>query len=400
MTGKSRTGPRNGLIAMLLCPALALGAPLYPVSAQSKDPADHGGATDQAALQAAYLRKLAEYQAARQAFEAVAQPYWNAIAQMRKSRNAKRRNGQAMALADYVLDQPPLYQGPPKPVAPTPEPSPPPQPIPVVSDLLRNAAEQFQFVPDRPKAEIEFKTAYAGFASRAGITRDQAVRIYGFEAGGNGTFDVQAGLEYDSPGAKAISTALGYNQLLSTNSVELLAEQGDRFLKVLGSRSGELRGDARTAFDAKIAIVRKMVEFSRSVADDWAEHDRIASTPQGLAIHALNLDIDVGPMLQTQKLLDSVLFARRKGRSEPLSAAELEMMNLTGDGNGFDMISLPAAMRSQVPTSNFFQRNGYERNRVAIRNNTVDRLIAATDRKMDAEVQLQGAKNLAAVFPD
>ena len=46
------------------------------------------------------------------------------------------------------------------------------------------------------------------------------------------------------------------------------------------------------------------------------------------------LDVDVGPMLQTHKLLTSVHFARIKGHTRPLSAAELEMMNLTGDGTG------------------------------------------------------------------
>lgn len=77
--------------------------------------------------------------------------------------------------------------------------------------------------------------------------------------------------------------------------------------------------------------------------------------------------------------MDSVNFAKRKGYTAPLTAAELEMMNLTGDGNGFDMVSMPQAMRIVVPTSNFFQRNGYERNPVAIRNNTVAKLLAATD---------------------
>jgi hypothetical protein len=112
----------------------------------------------------------------------------------------------------------------------------------------------------------------------------------------------------------------------------------------------------------------------------------------------MNLDVDVGPLLQTQKLLDSVMFARAKGFSRELSASELEMMNLTGDGNGFDMISMPPDMRGQVPTSNFFQRRGYERNPVAIRNNTVASLLAATDAKMDIESLLQGAKDLAAAF--
>jgi hypothetical protein len=38
---------------------------------------------------------------------------------------------------------------------------------------------------------------------------------------------VQAGLEHDKS-ARAITTALGYNQLLATNSVEVVAESGQR----------------------------------------------------------------------------------------------------------------------------------------------------------------------------
>jgi hypothetical protein len=145
-------------------------------------------------------------------------------------------------------------------------------------------------------------------------------------------------------------------------------------------------------------VVRRMIAFARTVPDDWNEHDKLANTPRGFAVHAMNLDIDVGPLLQTQKLLDSVHFARSKGYAAPLTAAELEMMNLTGDGNGFDMVTMPAAMRDKVPTSNFFQQGGYGRNPVASRNNVVAKLIAATDAKMDHEVQLQGARDMAAAF--
>jgi len=38
------------------------------------------------------------------------------------------------------------------------------------------------------------------------------------------------------------------------------------------------------------------------------------------------------------------------------------------------MVTMPQAMREQVPTSNFFQRGGYERNPVAIHHNTVAKL--------------------------
>ena len=110
------------------------------------------------------------------------------------------------------------------------------------------------------------------------------------------------------------------------------------------------------------------------------------------------LDIDVGPLLQTHKLLTSVIFARAKGYTRPLTAAELEMMNLTGDGTGLDMVTMPQAMREQVPTSNFFQRGGYERNPVAIRHNTVAKLLAITDSRMDSNSNRPGAKELAAAF--
>jgi len=115
-------------------------------------------------------------------------------------------------------------------------------------------------------------------------------------------------------------------------------------------------------------------------------------------MHAMVLDIDVGPLLQTHKLLTSVLFARSKGYNRPLTAAELEMMNLTGDGTGLDMVTMPLAMREQVPTSNFFQRGGYERNPVAIRHNTVAKLLAVTDARMDSNSGLPGARELAAAF--
>ena len=87
-----------------------------------------------------------------------------------------------------------------------------------------------------------------------------------------------------------------------------------------------------------------MIAFSRTVPDSWSAHDRLANTSKGWGIHALNLDLDVGPLLQTQKLLNSVVFARKQGYDATLTAAELEMMNLTGDGNGIDMIKMPAGM--------------------------------------------------------
>jgi len=234
-------------------------------------------------------------------------------------------------------------------------------------------------------------------AQAAGLTRDQVVRIYSFEATGNGSYDVEAGLEYNKH-ARAITTALGYNQLLATNSVEIIAEKGPQFIDEFRAEAGQLTDSERRTLEGKIDVLRKMVAFARSVPDDWNQHEILANTEKGLAVHALNLDIDVGPLLQTQKLLDSVVFARRKGVTRTLTAAELEMMNLTGDGNGFDMVTMPLEWRERVPTSNFFRPSGYFDNPVAQRNNVVAKLIAATDARMDEEAKKQGARDLAAAL--
>jgi hypothetical protein len=389
---------RSGYLAL----ALLLIAP--PAGTAAALPASTADAMAQAASPQAiaeYRRKLSEYQEARAAFDAEAGAYWGSIADKRRGRNAKRREHQPIELDDYVLTQPPAYTGPKRPINPAPEPEPerPPRErkyIPVVADLLRAAAEQFQFTPQRPVSEIEFKRAYARVAAAAGLTREQAVRVYSFETGGTGNYDVQSGIEHG--GTRAISSAIGYNQLLTTNSVELVAEQGHELVRALTAKAAILSGPARKAMDTKIAVLKRMVTFARSVPDEWSQHEKLADTPQGWAVHAMVLDIDVGPMLQTHKLLTSVIFARAKGYTRPLTAAELEMMNLTGDSTGLDMVTMPQALRQQVPTSNFFQRSGYERNPVAIRHNTVAKLLAVTDSRMDSNSQLPGAKDLAAAF--
>jgi hypothetical protein len=353
------------------------------------------------AAMAQYRRALAEYQEAQAAYAAEAEAYWSLITQKRRGRAAKRASQQPVSLDDYVLTQPPVYGGPPKPVDPSqpPEEKPPASRpyVPVVADFLTAAEKEFKFVPRQPISEGEFKHAYAQVALAAGLRKEQIVRIYSFEAGGNGGYDVQAGLEYDKS-ARAITTALGYNQLLATNSVEIVAESGHHFVKALAVRAAALPWSEKAALESKIAVLRKMISFARSVPDAWNEHQALAGTSKGLAVHALNLDVDIGPYLQTQKLMDSVVFARRKGYPESLTAAELEMMNLTGDGNGFDMITMPREWRDRVPTANFFQRSGYRDNPVAQRNNVVARLIAATDAHMDREIRLPGSRELAAAL--
>jgi hypothetical protein len=346
---------------------------------------------------AEYRRKLTEYNKVRDAFEKIAGPYWRAVTDKRSRRRTKVANDLAIVADDYVLTQPPVYSGPSKPDDPLAPAKKQHGDIPDVADFLAQAKAEFGFTPEAPADEIAYKRAYAKVAAAAGLTKEACVKIYGFESGGNGKYDIQAGREYDMK-ARVISTALGYNQLLTTNSVEVVAEGGDEFLAALNAMAAAATAERKALIADKIAKLKKMIAFARTVPDDWNAHGRLAGTPKGLGVHALNLDVDIGPLLQTQKLLTSVVFATKKGYTAPLTAAELEMMNLTGDGNGFDMVSMPAGLRGKVPTSNFFQRGGYERNPVASRNNTVAKLLAATDAKMVQETKLQGAKDLAAAF--
>ncbi|MGB8103275.1 MAG: hypothetical protein WCF47_03285, partial [Pseudolabrys sp.] len=236
-----------------------------------------------------YQAKLAQYQVARATYEAEASAYWDAVAEKRRARNTKRREHLPIGLDDYVLTQPPVYSGPAQPIDPHAPAQPPPErpEIPVVADFLKNAAEQFGFVPDRPASDVDFKRAYAKAALAAGLSRDQIVGVYVFETGGNGSYDSQAGLVPYRAGARAISPAVGYNQLLSTNTVSLFAEDGNRYLLALRQRAKGLTGPAKLAMERKIEGLKRMIAYSRSVPNRWSEHDRLAKTTLGgFGIHA------------------------------------------------------------------------------------------------------------------
>ena len=135
----------SGFVAL----ALLVGAPpAVAIDAGTRSTVDAMAQAASPQAIAEYRRKLKEYQEARAAFEEEAGAYWTSISEKRKGRNAKRRDRQTIALDDYVLTQPPVYAGPKRPVNPEPEEEKPPRerkPIPVVADLLKAAAEQFQF---------------------------------------------------------------------------------------------------------------------------------------------------------------------------------------------------------------------------------------------------------------
>src|SRR5260370_42133903 len=99
---------------------------------------------------AEYLVKLAEYDAARAAYQVRAARYWAAVKAKRTSRASRRRAHREITLEDYLLTQPPEYAGPKKPVNPASA----AREIPVVADYLQHAAQQFDFAPEKPASEI------------------------------------------------------------------------------------------------------------------------------------------------------------------------------------------------------------------------------------------------------
>ena len=139
-----------------------------------------------------------------------------------------------------MLTQPPVYAGPRKPIDPNaPREAAARAPgDPRGRRLPGRRRRTWRFTPDRPASEAEFKRAYARAALAAGLTREQAVGVYSFETGGRGLYDTQAGLEPPRPGAHAISPALGYNQLLSTNTVSMLGEDGGQVRRRAAPQGG------------------------------------------------------------------------------------------------------------------------------------------------------------------
>lgn len=344
-------------------------------------------------------KTLSAYQKARRAHDRKVDAYWRNVEAKRKVRRAKLARGVAIDAGDYVAKHPPAYAGPPRPdeiYALLPKPpvvKEPPRPtIPVVTDFLREAKVQYGFTPDTV-TEDEFMIYYALEALKLGLTKDQVIRVYALETGGVGTHDLQSG--YNPKTGRAASTALGYAQLLAANSVGQIRKHGASYAERLERLAAEPGLDAGQAgrLRRKAEIVRRMHADTMKIADAWGAHVEYGKTGRGLAMHAMNLDGDVGPWMQVTKLKGILEFAERKGMTN-LTGGQLELMNLAGPGRGFEMMQ-PIAR--DMPTSNFFERGGYERNPV-VHNRTGAELLAKLDEIMDRNVQKPGSAQFAVIF--
>jgi len=343
----------------------------------------------------------AAYRQARDAFERQHRAYWQRVEAKREARKAKRILGQAYAAEDYIAHFPPKYTGPELPadiarIVAELKPPVPPKPLPTVADFLAHAQAQYGFVPT-PASEREFKRSYAREALAVGLTKDQVVRVYALETGGQGTYDMQAGFNPLTKQGRPISSALGYAQLLHANSVGELVKHGESFIKrLLAMANGPgIAAERAEALRAKAAVLRRMLRAARSVPNEWSAHVRFAGTPPGLGIHALNLDADVGPWLQVLKLKGLKDYAAADGRAS-LSGSEIELMNLAGPRTGLEMMQ-PVAR--DMPTPNFFSEGGYYRNTI-VRDKTAAELLKALGERMEVNVNKAGAVEFAQIFDE
>jgi hypothetical protein len=381
--------------ARLACRLLAALLLVAPATARASD------AEILARLNVEQRRHYEAYRKARATFDAKLERYWSAVDAKRAERRRKRSAGMALAPDDYVREHPPKYAGPAlRPdiakIAARIKPPRPATSLPTLRDFLLNAKQHYGFVP-QTVGEREFKRRYAEEAVALGLSKEQVIRVYALETGGRGTHDMQAGIDPETKRGTAISSALGYAQLLHANSVNELVNHGEGFLTRLRAMAAATGADPKRAreLQAKGAVVRAMLAVARSVPNEWGAQVRLAATPKGLGIHALNLDADLGPWLQVVKLRGLKDEAARAGRAS-LSGAEIELMNLAGPRTGLEMME-PAGR--SVPTANFFSQTAYARNPI-VRDKTAGELLKAIGERMDASAGKSGAVEFAKVFDE
>jgi hypothetical protein len=391
---------RNRKIPWRVGLALA-GAAVCAVLPAGAAAAERIGAELAARLTPAQRKIYEAYRAERRRFDREFRAYWRMVDDKRELRRTKHTMGRSYTADDYVARHPPKYTGPELPadiarIVTEVKPPVPEQPLPNVADFRKAARVKYGFVPT-PTTEREFKQRYAREALAVGLTKDQVVRVYALETGGQGTYDMQSGVNPLTKQGRPISSALGYAQLLHANSTSELAKHGELFATRLMqmARAPGTPPERASALRKKAAIVRRMRRVASSVPFKWSAHVEFAGTPAGLGIHALNLDADVGPWLQVLKLKGLKDDAEKAGRGA-LSGAEIELMNLAGPRTGLEMMT---PIGRNMPTSNFFSEGGYYRNPV-VRDKTAAELLAALQARMEVHLKKPGSIEFAQVFDE
>ncbi len=391
--------PVRALAAVVLCLALTLAAETSRAS----------DAAFMATLGAAERQEFSAWRKAKAHFERRLDAYWQEVEKKRQGRRPKRGTGKLYEADDYVWTLPPVYKGPElggglarawaryqaAQEKAQPEKKKTRSAQPDIGDFLAAAKKYYGFVPTRI-SEAEFKRRYAKEALALGLTKEQVVRVYALETGGNGTADMQAGINPISKKGRPISSALGYAQLLHANTVGELVEHGEAFIARLRKMAAATRDPARAAeLKGKMAALQRMLHAANTVPNDWYRHVDFAQGPRGYGMHAINLDGDIGPWLQSVKLRGLKDFAKRKGVTN-LSGEEIELMNLSGPATGLEMMQ-PVGLTA--PTTNFFARRAYYVNKM-VNGKTSAELLAEFTRRMDNSAKQPGAVEFAQAFDE
>ncbi len=278
--------PVRTLAAAVLCLALTCAA--GPVLASD--------AEFMATLAPAEQQEFAGWRKAKAHFDRRLDAYWQEVERKRRGRRPKRGTGKLYEPDDYVWSFPPVYKGPElsgslarrwaRYQASLEKAKPPSKktkrPMPDIDDFLAAARKYYGFVPTRI-SEAEFKRRYAQEALTLGLTKEQVVRVYALETGGNGTADMQAGINPVSKRGHPISSALGYAQLLHANTIGELVTHGDSFIARLRKMAATTRDPARAAeLKGKIEALQTHAESRPHGAQRLVPPRRLRARPARL----------------------------------------------------------------------------------------------------------------------
>ena len=360
---------------------------------------------------ATYQEKLSAYRSAYSAFQVKSDRYWAEISRKKKIRSDRRKAGKTIKRKHFVLSHPPKYTGPKRPknpnaVASTGKKKKKRSTLPRANDL-RAAMRDIYGVKLLKYKEKDYKLAFAREAKRHGVSAEQVIGVYALETGGLGPYDRVSGeiprmnrkCRVTKYVGRPASTALGYFQLLSANTSatvhgNMRGPKAERISTRLRAMAKQNRGKRKRALKAKAKLVeiinadmKKYIARYSGKKNNWAEFRALGRTKLGRAIHALNLDLDIGPMIQMTKLNTVRNHAIKIGLGN-VESHRLELMNLVGYGRGGRM---QIGEAYYVPTANFMKENELRANPV-MNHKTVEEAVATLRRIIGKRKQECGSE--------
>jgi hypothetical protein len=390
------------------------------------------------------------YEAAQKAYQADLGKYWSGVVTSK-------------SLHQTVNDFPPDYVGPPKPPGSGPVKA--PSTLPTVNDMLQDwnklapMAAGHSHIPKLTideSSEDAFKHAYAreslNVGAKHGLSRKQTEivveSIYNFEDAGTGTKDLLSSVPLkltepdNAQNEKARrnihpdSTAIGYNQLLMATSMRFvdgsnaINDRLQELAKEAPARATVINHKRELLGDIQQTVHKQLAEFAKNDPSQYIDAQgkfteplyaafsrSTVPTANGMtgrqmtaAVQALNLDRDIGPVLQSQQLDDLFHHSLKPDFQKALQQkvprhvddylpAAIELANLAGGKAAGDMLQ---PKNATLPTVNFFDRDGYEGNPVTHKR-SADELLEAIYNVMHPKPGAtvpKGLINLKKAFSD